>query len=333
MSLRFEPASRRNGDTVNELPEGLVLDESESPDGALELVAYQEKGTVWIGVKPKGSPLKEAIGLHTGSDERYVEATASIHQTWGVAFGAVSPEVERVEVRNERRDAFEGRIVPLPASFHEEYRATWGVATSCRSECTLTGYDDKGRLIDGVMIRPRRRDLTAEERLELIRAHCDNSLKYYTWALRRMPSIPEQAGHVQQVENSRRADAIWLAYVEGADDVRAALSAVHAIIQRYEAAPDVEEWEPGNCSFCGDRPVAAWFEGPSFRSFVRSSDEVRAEEAWLACATCLVLVESDDRESLVARGMKRFGSKASEGHEAITRETQNERFWRQRDHG
>jgi len=28
----------------------------------------------------------------------------------------------------------------------------------------------------------------------LIRAQCDKSLKYYRWALRRMPSIQEQAG-------------------------------------------------------------------------------------------------------------------------------------------
>jgi hypothetical protein len=317
----------------NELPEGQVLDEAESPDGALQLVAYLEKGTVWIGVKSKGSPLKDAIGLHTGSGDHYLEATASIHRTWGVAFGAVSPEIERVEVKDERGEAFEGRIVPLPASFGEEFRAAWGVATRSRQECNLIGYDDAGRLINGSMLRPSRRDLTAEERLELIRAHCDNSLKYHTWALRRMPSLPEQAGHVQEVENSRRADAIWLAYVEGADDVEVALSAVDAIIQRYEAAPNVEDWEPGNCSFCGERPVAAWFEGPTFKTFVRHSAEVRSDEAWLACATCLVLVESDDRESLVARGMKRFGTKASGGAEAITRETQNRRFWRQRDHG
>ena len=322
----FIPHLTRGDAVRNELPEGLVLDEAESPDGPLELVAYQE-GTVWIGVKPKGSPLKDAIGLHTGSGEHYVEAGASIHRTWGVAFGAVSPEVERVEVRNERGEAFEGRIVPLPASFHEEYRAAWGVATSCRSDCNLAGYDDKGRLIDRGRVRPRRRDLTAEEKLELIRAHCDNSLKYYTWALRRMPSIPEQAGHVPEVENSRRADAIWLAYVEGADDERAALSAVDAIIQRYEAAPDVDEWEPGNCSFCGERPVAAWFEGPTFRTFVRSSAEVRAEEAWLACATCLALVETDDREGLAQRGTRRPAGWASEGAEAITREMQNEQFW------
>jgi hypothetical protein len=55
--LRFEPASRRQGDAMrNELPEGPVLDEAESPDRPSELVAYQEKRTVWIGVRPKGSP-------------------------------------------------------------------------------------------------------------------------------------------------------------------------------------------------------------------------------------------------------------------------------------
>jgi hypothetical protein len=317
----------------NELPEGLVLDEAESPGGALQLVAYQEKGTVWIGVKPKGAALKGAIGLHTGSSEHYVEATASIHHTWGVAFGAVSPEIERVEVRNERGDAFEGRIVPLPASFDEEFRAAWGVATSCRQDCTLTGFDDTGRLIDGAMLRPSRRDLTAEERLELIRAQCDSSLKYHTWALKRMPSIPEQAEHVREVENSRHAAAMWLAYVEGADDPRSALSAIDAIIQRYEAAPDWQEWEPGNCSFCGERPVAAWFEGPTFKTFVRSSAEVRAEEAWLACATCLALVEGDDREGLAQRGTRRPAGWASEGAEAITREMHNEQFWRPRDRG
>ena len=247
-----------------------------------------------------------------------------------MAFGAVSPEIQRVEVRNERGEAFEGRIVPLPESFDEEFRAAWGVATSCRQDCNLIGYDDAGRLIDGVMLRSRR-DLTAEERLELIRAQCDNSLKYYTWALKRMPSIPEQAGHVREVENSRRAVAMWLAYVEGADDVESALSAVDAIIQRYEAAPDWQEWEPGNCSFCGERPIAAWFEGPTFRTFVRSSAEVRAEGAWLACTTCLALVEAIDARQPRPTGCARKGRSWSERAETMAREMQNEDFWRKRD--
>ena len=43
----------------------LVLDEAESPDGTLQLVAYQERGTSWIGVEPKGSPLEAAPSAYT----------------------------------------------------------------------------------------------------------------------------------------------------------------------------------------------------------------------------------------------------------------------------
>jgi hypothetical protein len=111
-------------------------------------------------------------------------------------------------------EVFPGRIIPLPASFEEEYRAAWGIA-ECESESRLVGHDGRGRLIDPAIIRPKRRDLSAEEALEVIRTHCDNGLRYYTWALKRMPSIPEQAEDVREVENSRRALAIVLAYVQG----------------------------------------------------------------------------------------------------------------------
>jgi hypothetical protein len=229
---------------TNELPEEIVLDEAPSPGGVLELVAYTERGVVWIGVKPKGSPLKQAIGPHAGSREHYVEATASINLTWGVAFGAVSREIKRVEVCNDQGETFDGKIVPLPASTSDEYQAAWAVATSCRNRCDLIGYDDAGRLIDGVMIRPARRDLSPSERLDLLLAHCDNGLRYYTWALKKMPSIPEQADHDREVENSRQALALTLAYIEGADEERTALSAVSSIIQRYSAVVDGEGWEP-----------------------------------------------------------------------------------------
>jgi hypothetical protein len=230
---------------MDHLPDGIVLDEAASPGDTLELVAYEAEGIVWMGVRPKESPLKGAFGLHSGSNkEHYLEVTGEIHGTWGVAYGAVSPQIERVEVCNERGESFPGRIVPLPVDFEEEYRAAWGVATECRKECTLIGYDDRGRLIDSSMIRPRRRDLSAEETLELIRAHCDNGLRYLTWALKRMPSIPEQAGHLREVQNYRRAHAHVLAYVEGADDERSASSAVGSIVQRYIATIEAEGWEP-----------------------------------------------------------------------------------------
>jgi hypothetical protein len=120
---------------MDHLPDGVVLAEAASPGGTLELVADEAERIVSIGVRPKGSPLKGALGLHTGSSkEHYLETFGEIHGTWGVAFGAVSPEIERVEVRNERGESFPGRIVPLPVAFEEEYRGAWGVATDCKRE-------------------------------------------------------------------------------------------------------------------------------------------------------------------------------------------------------
>jgi hypothetical protein len=82
------------------------------------------------------------------------------------------------------------------------------------------------------------------ESLELIRAHCDRGLRYYTWALQRMPSIPEQAPHVNQVRNAALALAHVLAYVEGAEDERGAMLARREIVERYAALVEDEGWQP-----------------------------------------------------------------------------------------
>jgi hypothetical protein len=73
--------------------------------------------------------------------------------------------------------------------------------------------------------------------------------------------------------------------------------------------------------------VAAWFEGPNFTSFVRSSRHVRSGEAWLACASCLELVHADDRAALAARAANR--ARSSDGD--VTRSELDERFWDPRD--
>ena len=104
------------------------------------------------------------------------------------------------------------------------------------------------------------------------------------------------------------------------------------IIQQYLELAKSDPWEPGNCSFCGERPVSAWFEGPSFKTFVRKATEVRAEEAWLACATCLALVEKDDRDALARRGARRGGRISGEEAQTMEREMQDTRFWGPRDH-
>jgi len=82
------------------------------------------------------------------------------------------------------------------------------------------------------------------EVLERIRSHCDNGIKYYTWALKRMPSIPEQAGSVRQVENLRSSLAHVLAYVEGATDERSAMLRRNEIVSRYAKSVEQEGWEP-----------------------------------------------------------------------------------------
>jgi hypothetical protein len=229
----------------------VLLDEMSTPDGVIELVAYRSSGTVWIGIRPKGwshlhgSPTESATGLHTGSEERYVEATASIHRTWGVAFGVVAPEVRRVAVRNERREVFPAVIITLPDSLEKEFRAAWGLATNCERECELIGFDGRDRLIAPHTPRTsRRRDLNSPESLDLIRRHCDGGLRYYTWALARMPSLPEQAGHAEQVRNSLQALAVVMAYVEGASDERSAMLDAQEIALRYAETVEDEGWEP-----------------------------------------------------------------------------------------
>lgn len=67
------------------------------------------------------------------------------------------------------------------------------------------------------------------------------------------------------------------------------------------------------CSFCGDRQVVAWFEGPHFRNAVDSADKVRADEAWLACSVCLDLVLANDRDGLARRESLRKHRESRQG--------------------
>ena len=80
--------------------------------------------------------------------------------------------------------------------------------------------------------------------MELIREYCDNGLRYYTWALERMPSIPDHAGSVNHVRNLRSSLAHVLAYIEGATDNRTAMLGRDEIVRRYIETVEAEGWEP-----------------------------------------------------------------------------------------
>jgi hypothetical protein len=123
------------------------------------------------------------------------------------------------------------------------------------------------------------------DRLEAIRAHADWSMRYYATAFL---SETDENRDLMQVYIGITANILALLDGDALDD-RSMMRGREEIIQQYIEQARSDPYEPGNCSFCGERPVAAWFEGPSFRTFVRSSAEVRAEEAWLAAGYALVL--------------------------------------------
>jgi hypothetical protein len=90
-------------------------------------------------------------------------------------------------------------------------------------------------------------DLTVEEgeaRLAAIRDHCDRGLRYYAWALKRMPSIPEQVDQIPQVTSAMYALALVLAYADGVESEREALKTAREITARYEQVVESEGWEP-----------------------------------------------------------------------------------------
>ena len=81
------------------------------------------------------------------------------------------------------------------------------------------------------------------------------------------------------------------------------------------------------CNFCGESPVAVWFEGPDFRTAVRSADTVRAADAWLACSACFSLVGADDREGLARRAAAHPATDDDPGTLREVRTNLDERFW------
>jgi len=63
---------------------------------------------------------------------------------------------------------------------------------------------------------------------------------------------------------------------------------------------------------------------------VRSAEEVRSEEAWCACASCVHLVEVNDRQALLGRGMRRYRPGTDlRAAEAMARHAQHQ-FWMSR---
>lgn len=61
------------------------------------------------------------------------------------------------------------------------------------------------------------------------------------------------------------------------------------------------------CSFCGQRPVVAWLDGPVRHIWLEPPESFAFDaDDYLTCATCLTLVEAGDRDRLSRREMHRM---------------------------
>jgi hypothetical protein len=141
------------------------------------------------------------------------------------------------------------------------------------------------------------------ERLDAIRRHAHDSLRYYATA-----ALGGEDQAWMRAYLALAANYMALAEGDSLDD-RSMLEKRSEIVDRYLDAARRDPWTPP-CSFCGESPAVAWFEGPRFTHSVDAADKVRAEEAWTACARCLQLVRSEDRERLARRGARSQGGKS-----------------------
>ena len=131
-----------------------VLDEMESPDGSIRLLAYRKDGAVRVGVADASGRLLSDIGV---DGPRY-EPSAWRDRGWAVAFGGVPPGAARAEVRNDDGDVFPARILPLPAEFATEDRVAWGLIDRWEDDCLLVSFDEAGghlTTIGEFAVRPR----------------------------------------------------------------------------------------------------------------------------------------------------------------------------------
>lgn len=139
------------------------------------------------------------------------------------------------------------------------------------------------------------------DRIDAIHRHAHQALRYYATAFLR-----ERGDDRDLMRVYLDLTGNFMALIEGASlDEASMMERRSEIVERYLEEAKRDPWTPP-CSFCGEGPTVAWFEGPSFKTFVDAGEKVRAEEAWLACATCLSLVQAEDRDELVRRGIERW---------------------------
>lgn len=163
------------------------------------------------------------------------------------------------------------------------------------------------------------------DRLDAIRRHAHATLRYYATAFHFSEGEKRDwmRSYLDQAAN-------YMALIEGEPlDDRSMLARRSEIAERYLKDAERNPWTPP-CSFCGDSPAVAWFEGPDFTHSVDAASKVRAESAWPVCAACLRLIQADDRDGLARRGVMkvaRHGRQVGPEEAIMLSRHLHDRFW------
>ena len=87
------------------------------------------------------------------------------------------------------------------------------------------------------------------------------------------------------------------------------------------------------CTFCGERPVVAWFNGPLRTIWVEAPTSLPAAtpDDFFACTACMKLIEGGDRDGLCRRGVYRMRDIGAEKFPHLARVVtwlDQEEFWK-----
>ena len=107
------------------------------------------------------------------------------------------------------------------------------------------------------------------DRIDAIHRHANQALRYYATAF-----LHERGDDRDLMRVYLDLTANFMALIESDSlDEASMMERRSEIVERYLEEAKHDPWTPP-CSFCGEGPTVAWFEGPDFRTSVDRAEKV-----------------------------------------------------------
>jgi hypothetical protein len=169
---------------------------------------------------------------------------------------------------------------------------------------------------------------TSEDRFAAVRSHVHDSMRYHANAIEH--ETDEEVTRLLRSNLSTLANVMALLEGPRLDD-RSMLARRERLTTEYARGARDDPTMPGVCSFCGARTIGGYLAGPSFKTHVRQPSDVRGQEAYIVCDTCLGLIEADDRRGLAERSARRYTDTPDARRVEMILRDQHESLWSRRD--